>query len=65
VVVPPFLLPPPDKPASQLKDLVQKTAVGQTITVTVNNQGKSVTKSVTIGQEPNRAVTEPSTGFSF
>ncbi len=51
--------------ATQLKNMVGKTTVGQKITLTINDKGKSVTKSITIGQEPNRAITEPSTGFTF
>ena len=51
--------------ASGLKTLVDKTSVGQKISLTVNDQGKTVTKTVTIGQEPNRAITPPSTGLSF
>ncbi|AUW94764.1 peptidase A2 [Sulfobacillus thermotolerans] len=51
--------------ATQLKNLVSKTKVGQNVAITVNDQGKTITKTVTIGQEPNRAITPPSTGFNF
>ncbi|OLZ08419.1 S1C family serine protease [Sulfobacillus thermosulfidooxidans] len=51
--------------ASQLKSIIDKTHVGQNITITVNDQGRIVTRNVTIGQEPNGPITEPSTVPSF
>ena len=51
--------------ASQLKSMIDKTQVGQHITITVNDQGKTVTKNVTVGQEPNGPITPPSSAPSF
>ncbi len=50
---------------TQLKNLIDKMKVGQTATITVNNQGKTLTKTVTIGQEPNGPITPPSSTPSF
>lgn len=46
--------------ASALKSLIDKLSVGAHVSVTVNNQGNSVTKTVTLGQEPNGPITVPS-----
>ncbi len=45
---------------SQLKQQISNKTVGASITLTLENQGKSLTKSVTLGQEPNKAITLPS-----
>ncbi len=48
--------------ASQLKSLIEKDSVGSRVTITaVTPQKKTVTASATLGQEPNRAITIPST----
>lgn len=47
--------------ATQLKDQVDKSTVGQQVTLTLKTRnGGTVTKSVTLGQEPNRAIVLPS-----
>ncbi len=46
--------------ATALKSLIDKESVGSTVSVTLNNQGKTVTKTVTLGQEPNGPITVPS-----
>jgi S1-C subfamily serine protease len=50
---------------TQLKNLIDKMKVGQQATLTLNDQGKTVSKTVTIGQEPNGPITPPSTAPSF
>lgn len=47
--------------ASQLKNLISKDKVGQSVSLTVVTlHGQTLTKSVTLGQEPNKAITMPS-----
>lgn len=46
--------------ASQLKSLIDSQKVGTQVSLTVNKQGRTLTQSVTLGQEPNRAITIPS-----
>ncbi len=50
---------------TQLKNLIDKMKVGQQTSITVNDQGKTLTKTVTIGQEPNGPITPPSSAPSF
>lgn len=48
--------------ASQLKSLITKDSVGSHVTLTaVTLHGKTITASATLGQEPNRAISIPST----
>lgn len=46
--------------ATQLQHLITQQQVGATISVTVNDQGQVLTKSVTLAQEPNGPITLPS-----
>lgn len=46
--------------ASQFKALVDGQKVGSTVQLTLNNQGHIITKSVTLGQQPNGPITVPS-----
>ncbi|PSR20596.1 MAG: peptidase A2 [Sulfobacillus acidophilus] len=46
--------------ATALKSKVTKEKVGDTVTLTLNDSGHPITKSVTLGQEPNRAISIPS-----
>lgn len=50
--------------ANQLESIIQKGTVGQVVNLTLNNGGHTVTKSIALGQEPNRAITMPSTSPS-
>lgn len=45
--------------ATSLKTQVDKETVGANVTLTLNKQGTTITKTVTLGQEPNRAITLP------
>ncbi len=51
--------------ATQLKDLIEHQSVGSTVTLTLNNQGQTVTKTVRLGQEPNGPITIPSQASTF
>ncbi len=46
--------------ASSLKTLIDKEPVGAQVSITVNNQGKTMTLKATLGQEPNGPITMPS-----
>lgn len=47
--------------ATQLKQLVNQNKVGQSVSLTLSTlHGSTITKTVTLGQEPNRAITPPS-----
>ncbi len=46
--------------ASNLKSMIDKLTVGTNVHVTVNDQGHTITKTVTLGQEPNGPITVPS-----
>ncbi|MHB1611526.1 MAG: PDZ domain-containing protein, partial [Sulfobacillus sp.] len=50
----------PVSSASALKDIIDKQTVGVKVNITVNDQGKVLTKQVTLGQEPNGPITVPS-----
>ncbi|MCY0898714.1 MAG: trypsin-like peptidase domain-containing protein [Firmicutes bacterium] len=45
---------------SQLKSYIDKQSVGTPVTLTINNGGHVITKTVTLGQEPNGPITMPS-----
>lgn len=46
--------------AKALKNELSKDRVGQRVSLTLNVHGNTVTKSVTLGQEPNKPITPPS-----
>lgn len=46
--------------ATQLKNIIDKKSVGASVSLTLNDNGKVMTKSVTLGQEPNGPITMPS-----
>lgn len=46
--------------ANSLKTLIDKEPVGGQVSITVNNQGQTITKKATLGQEPNGPITIPS-----
>lgn len=46
--------------AKELKAQVNKESVGSQVSLTLNKQGKSTSASVTLAQEPNKAITPPS-----
>ncbi|MCY0879185.1 MAG: trypsin-like peptidase domain-containing protein [Firmicutes bacterium] len=45
---------------SQLKAFIDKQSVGTPVTLTLNDGGRVMTKTVTLGQEPNGPITMPS-----
>ena len=46
---------------TQLQAEINKEQVGSSIKLSLESQGKSLTKSVTLGQKPNRAISIPTT----
>ncbi len=46
--------------ASALKQVISHDRVGTTVTLTLNNHGRTITQTATLGQQPNRAITLPS-----